>query len=328
MKPFGKIEQFRSIVRRVREVHDYKGSDEQGNPVYEHTEPYHRLGFTGTVKVHGSNGCVVYYPENKEIRYQSRSREIQVGNDNMGFAAAQSQNDWMRWFKLLHEQAKAFVYEPIESIAVYGEWAGKGIQKGVGVSELDRMFIVFDVRINDISIDPLVRRIFNAEERIYNIHNFKTFYIHVDFNNPEDALNKIVEQTLEVEAQCPVAAALGVKGIGEGVVYSTKFGENVLRFKSKGEKHSVTKVKKLVSVDPEILKSQTEFVQYACTENRLSQGLEHVSLDVKNIGDFIKWVAKDILAEESDTLEASGLEWKQVAPMINRKAVEFFKSKI
>lgn len=69
-------------------------------------------------------------------------------------------------------------------------------------------------------------------------------------------------------------------------------------------------------------------MEYAVTENRLNQGLENVELDVTKTGDFIKWVANDILKEESDTLSENNLEWRSVAGKVANKAKEFFMQKL
>jgi Ni,Fe-hydrogenase I cytochrome b subunit len=47
-------------------------------------------------------------------------------------------------------------------------------------------------------------------------------------------------------------------------------------------------------------------------------------LQKKNIAAFIKWVVTDVEKEGKDELAASGLEWKQVSPLISTKAREWF----
>ncbi len=92
-----------------------------------------------------------------------------------------------------------------------------------------------------------------------------------------------------------------------------------------------SKVKTPVEIDVEKMNSVNEFVDYCVTENRLNQGIEQVFTcnnlrpDIKNTGDFIKWISKDILKEETDTLVKSDLIWKDVSGVIAKKASQWFK---
>lgn len=315
MIKFPSIEQFRNVIYTVRQQHDWKGRDSmEGSPVYEHTSPYPILTFRGAVKLHGTNGGIVRYKDGR-TEFQSRNRVLSLGSDNSGFMTTMSGKN----LEFLFEGIKFKEY-----IAVFGEWVGEGIQKGVGISELDRRFVIFGCNVDGNWI-PYTR--YNVEIGIYNIEHFPQHTIKIDFNTPELSTNEIIQRTVEVEEECPVAKFFGVNGIGEGLVYTCVENPH-LRFKSKGEKHSSSKVKILSSVDVEKLESYKEFVDYACTENRMTQGLEEVDLDIKQTGDFIRWVANDILKEESDTLVRNGIEWKSVASMVAKKASEFFKNKL
>ena len=157
---------------------------------------------------------------------------------------------------------------------------------------------------------------------------FKTFSIDIDFANPELAVNKLVEMTISVEDECPVAKYFGIdNGLGEGIVFETHVNGVKLRFKSKGEKHSVSKVKTIVQVNPEVVESIVAFVEYAATENRLEQGLTYmkennIEIKVENLSHYIKWVSSDIIKEESDVLVANNLTYKQVGGKIATKARE------
>jgi len=105
-------------------------------------------------------------------------------------------------------------------------------------------------------------------------------------------------------------------------------GKRIL-FKVKGEKHSVSKVRDVAGVEPEKLASIEEFVAYAVTENRFRQALTVVfgdpkRADVKRLGEVIKWMSQDAVKEEADTLEASGLTWKEVNGRVAAKTREMF----
>jgi hypothetical protein len=65
----------------------------------------------------------------------------------------------------------------------------------------------------------------------------------------------------------------------------------------------------------------------------LNQGLEYLDemgleFSRKSTGDYLRWVFNDILNEESDTLEASGLTKKDIGSPISRKAKVFYFNKL
>jgi len=133
---------------------------------------------------------------------------------------------------------------------------------------------------------------------------------------------------MDVEECCPVGEYFGVKGIGEGIVFSCAEHPG-LRFKSKGEKHCVSQVKKLNPIDTELMNSINEFVESAVSENRLQQGISYftenlIDIDVKNIGQFLGWMVKDVLKEEGDTIALNNLDEKRVKSAIVAKARVWF----
>ena len=159
--------------------------------------------------------------------------------------------------------------------------------------------------------------LFRESERIFSVEEFGRYFLTIDFNNPEQSQNDLVRFTEQVENECPVASKFGISGTGEGIVWSFTFAGESIRFKVKGEKHSVSKVKKLAEVDPVKAANVQEFVEYAATQNRLEQGIQEVfrdsELDIKKLGQFIGWFVKDIITEEADVMEKSGLTKKDVS---------------
>lgn len=130
--------------------------------------------------------------------------------------------------------------------------------------------------------------------------------------------------------------------IGEGVVYHSEeegFTDSRFWFKVKGEKHSASKVKTLVPVDPVKHANINAFVDSVVTKNRLEQGVQSIIeqnalnpenvFDNKNIGHFLKWINKDILKEEQEGIANCGAsDFKEIAPVIARKAREWFMAQI
>lgn len=316
MKKYPSIEQFRSVVRTVRTNHDYQGKDEEGNATYQHLSNYPTLKFKGTVKIHGTNAGIVKYKD--RVEFQSRERVLTLEQDNANFMLS------MLNFNLdfLFER---FPYK--ESVAIYGEWCGGNIQKGVAINGLPKMFVIFGIKVDDEWI-KLPKDLYDNAQNIYNILQFPTYEVDIDFNSPELAQNEMIEMTLSVEDECPVGKYFGNIGVGEGIVFTCIDNQN-LKFKSKGEKHSVSKVKVLNSINTEELESIQAFVEATCTDNRLEQGINYlkemnISLEPKNTGEFLRWVVSDILKEEMDTIISNQLDVKKTKSAIVNSARIYF----
>ena len=316
MIKFPSIEQFRNVIREVHLNHDYQGKDEEGNPVYRHQSPYPTINFTGTVKIHGTNAGIVKY-KNGHIEYQSRENVLSLEKDNAQF--------------LLNMSAKNldFLFDGIEfneHIAIFGEWCGQSIQKGVAVSELQKMFVVFACKVDGEWIDFVKS---DPNQRIYNINDFKKYEVEIDFNNPELVQNHLGELTLEVEQECPVGKHFGVSGTGEGIVWKANYNGRYYIFKTKGEKHSASKVKTLASVNVDEINSINEFVDYVLTESRLNQGIDKLrevgkEVSQKSTGDYLRWIVNDVLKEEQDTIIENQLDPKKLNSAISNKARLWF----
>ncbi len=130
-------------------------------------------------------------------------------------------------------------------------------------------------------------RLKSIEDRIYNIQDYQMFKVVVDFNNPELTQNEIIEQTISVEDECPVSKALGFAGIGEGIVYTSYGHKDTIIFKSKGEKHSKTKVKVLKEVDIEEVNKIKALCEKVTPGWRLGQFLNEVC-DLNNNGQITR----------------------------------------
>jgi hypothetical protein len=88
-----------------------------------------------------------------------------------------------------------------------------------------------------------------------------------------------------------------------------------------------------MDVNPEELATVDAFVDAFLTPARLEQAraeLEAGSLDdrltVRDTGDFVKWVLKDIKKESKMEVKANGLPWTKLAKAIAPRAVTFFHS--
>jgi len=310
--PFPEIQQFRNTIRTVRERAEHDGL------------PLPTLTFVGSVKLHGTNASVVFPPEGGYY-CQSRSQIITPEQDNAGFAA------WVR------DNISLFSKLDKSGVVVYGEWCGQGIQKGVAISLVPRQFIVFAVRIMDGEWMNRVGIALTVGNYLQTIYDYPTWTLDIDFNHPEEVQNRLAELTQKVEEECPVGKAFGISGTGEGIVWQPLHDDNFntsgLAFKVKGEKHSETKVKVLAAVDVEKMNSLNELVDSILTEHRLEKKIESLieqggGLDIKQTGDFLKLVGKDVYKEEADTIAASGFKDGEVVGAVQKKAKQFWMKKL
>jgi len=203
MKKFSEIEGFRHVVKSVRLYHERIGKVGQ--------EP--TMNYTGTVKLHGTNaglrrtakshGATSKKPG--KLQAQSRNNIIGVGNDNCGFAAfIESIPD-----EYLHELLDGVCADHKKDVTLYGEWIGKGIQSGCGINELTKQWVIFGAWIDD-KYAPIDTVIEIPSYDIYTINRIPKYHVTVDFQHPEDIIDRLTELTLEVEAECPWAKYFGV----------------------------------------------------------------------------------------------------------------------
>ena len=327
---FPSVEQFRSVVRRV--------TDHANLPTLALTLT---LTFTGTVKLHGTNAGIRVNFTDEEYWAQSRGRDLSMVDDNAGFCAF----TWLNVYEILDlrkelmwamQSVGYYNMDNYSGAVFYGEWCGKGIQKGVAINALERMFVIFGIKLlrcdgrYEWLPDRLVRDVVSYDEdaRIFNIFTFGSWKITIDFNRPELSQNNLIAYTEEVEKCCPVGKYFGVEGVGEGIVWrciTEPYNTDEYMFKVKGEKHSESRVKRLASMDIEKVNSIAEFADKVVTENRLQHGLEYLKenglgLTMQHTGVFLKWLVEDCLKEETDTIEASGLTAKEVGKACGLKA--------
>lgn len=302
------------------------------------------IHFKGTVKIHGTNAGVTV-SNTEEVFYQSRNRLLSLDNDNAGFCEfASSRKDifvdlyrTFNWFDLFGVE--------VRYVTFFGEWCGGNIQKGVGVSGMDKTFILFGVGgsyFEDGEIKTLHRKIYSdyPEMGILNIDNFQTFEIDLDIMS-QDSLDELERLTLQVEEECPVGTKLNPygNGIGEGIVWTGYYKGCSLTFKHKGQKHQRGGGSKKVSVgsgySPEQVQAVNKFCEEALTEDRLLQGVEYLKemgmgTEMKNMGQYMKWVNQDILKECKVGIEElethSDIKWKNLVKRVNDVVRKYYQA--
>ncbi len=345
MIKFTHIEGFHNIVRTFEKMGDHPEISK-----YRLDTP---VEFRGTIKLHGSNSGVVCTPE--ALVAQSRNRALSTEEDNYGFAAWVAREKVGEAIRDVERQVRRSAeLDAAVPLVLFGELIGPGLQKGVATAGLpSRQWVLFGAAIWDDTAqggdanDESEKTYLDAvsalgdchdEVGIYSVFDIETWRMTIDFSSRPsieagiEKANAIVEV---VEKACPWGRRFGVEGIGEGVVWTPvgeHWGKSWLYWKAKGEAHKKVKGPK-VTLDPAVAASIDDFVDHAVTENRLEQGLEYLAemghvLEMRSTGKFLQWVGQDVKRECRAELEASDLEWKQVAKAVNRKALEFFKAKV
>lgn len=334
MKTFTHIEAFHAVVKYARRL--------DGNPAVGDALRLHApVTFRGTVKLHGTNAGVACLPEG--LVAQSRSRALTVEDDNHGFAAFVARPEVTAALREIEAGVRARIeLPPDRRLTLFGEWCGPGLHKGVAINTLpEKQYVLFAAVVGEGEASRYVDAVPTLGDRyaalgLYSILDGPVWHEAVEFTRGETVaafVEKATALTEQVEAQCPWGARFGLEGIGEGIVWipvGDHFGRTDLYFKTKGEKHRNTGGKGVrIAIDPEALANVAAFVGYAVTENRLQQGLEVLGemglpVEMKSMGPYLKWLGNDVKRECAAELEASGLEWKQVAKQVNARARAFF----
>lgn len=347
---FPHIEQLRNVITSLK--HKYQNPVQTSDGwVFDESLPLPTIEFEGTVKLHGTNGAVVIYPPLELDSYpervycQSRESVLTPENDNHGFCKFILNIDQKTLLESIPQELRYESFDSGQPIIVFGEWCGKGIQSGVAISQLPKMFVVFAAKVGDkwVSKD-LVKLIGNEEKNIFNVYkSFVQWGIEIDFNNPEQmekSVSILERWTKQVEEECPFAKTFGITGLGEGLVWCSHYDNRTKTFcggndgdpwmfKTKGEKHKNVKESKLVQLQPDVVNNIAELVASVVTEQRLKQGLEKLNekgLDIskKNTPTFLNWIQEDIRRENKDILEASGLTEKDQLVGIQKAAREWY----
>lgn len=338
---FGKIKHFEQISKDINHMAKYISNNNESKPIYnDNKNPV--LTAIGSEKIHGTNFSVAYNNLNG-IWFQSKKEIITCQHDNAGsaFFAKCNEKALISIIQNLSNEYKIDLNE--NTIIIYGEWAGDGIQKKSALDKLSKKYILFqhfkivpfdekkvsyweETKCNEKWID-------NVEKSIYNIMNFKTYEIQIDFENPNLYLNKMIDMVNTIEENSPVGKSFGIENnIGEGIVFSMKYKGVLLRWKVKGEKHCKTiKGQYFKKVDDVKEQKKIDIANKLTPTWRLEQMFD-LSNDIinggkpsiHNISNFIKMVISDIIDEESDFILKNGFEIKDIQKTINKISSKWY----
>ncbi|TGO26556.1 hypothetical protein BPAE_0057g00320 [Botrytis paeoniae] len=197
---------------------------------YQRTLKTRRAGsisVTGTVKLHGTHGDIRITADDT-IYVQTRNSDVLTpALDSLKFldfiqpARAEIlalKKQFHARFQKLNPKAKINDEHPL---IIAGEWVGPKIQKDVAVSALpERYFVIISVSINnEWQPDEPYSDIENESINIVNISRGGFYYETIELKNPDPAFAKMQALADEVEKECSFAKALGLIGLGEGIVW-------------------------------------------------------------------------------------------------------------
>jgi len=281
-----------------------------------------KADFRGTVKIHGANITLVFRDCDNlaDVTIQSRNKILSLapgdGEDN-GAGEFLTGIPFDRLAQSVFGTTKA----KFKTLIIAGEFSGKDVHKGVGISKLERFFMVFNVCIDDLWRDMgRLSEVALPEYRVFNIMNYKTFKVTINLDVDTTAAERqMMEYTQEVATACPVAKALGGSGPGEGIVWTMlvpirHHRARILGFKTKSQDFLATAYapRARATTAPKTQEPKSiadEFVNYAVGQRRLEQGIEYmvemgIPLKAENIKSFTRWVTNDTLREEAEQMKA------------------------
>lgn len=333
-----KIPQFRDVVKTITRLCRYEGKNENDEVIYNNNQlPI--LQTFGSVKLHGTCASFCYNTLDGGWA-QSKNKIITPLNDNAGFSMFVKEN-YNQFLNLINRVMHTYsINTENNTISIFGEWAGKKIQAGVGISKLERKFYIFDIKITPNNKEKVSywvsSHIFDLEnyDNIYHIKEFQTFSIDINFEKTDIAKKDFKKLVDKVEAECPVAKHFGVSGIGEGIVFTIYYCRNRFLFKVKGKKHSGNrkiKMQESKNVDQQLVND----VVYKITHMRLEQMVQE-SFDVINggeinisgMGRYLRAVKEDIIAEDLDIITDAGLTIKNINKTLHNTARNYLLEKL
>ena len=340
---FSEIKQFRNVVQDLKhQVQFIEYNEEQQKPIYDWTIKMPKIKVIGSEKIHGTNLGIGF---NMQFGFwvQSKKDTINQNKDNAAaaFHAEQNKEIWIDIIQLLANEYNINLHQ--YKIVVFAEWCGDGIQDKTAVQGLDKRAIIFqhfcavdkensedkrwfETKINNKWID-------NKTYNIFNIMNFPIYQMEIDFENPQLYQNKMIEIVEKIEENSPVGQQFGIQNnIAEGVVWTFMYDGNLYRWKVKGEKHSKSKIKKLQKVDNKKIQKIIDIANQVTPAWRLEQFFTEVNdilnngiPNIKNLGEFIKEINKDIIKEESDVIAEAKLEPKDVFKYTGKICADWYK---
>jgi len=330
---------FPKITQHVSEVVRVLKELEHGSNHADDGTTLESIPLGGTVKLHGTHADILIYEDDRIVLQSKNVSSITVMNDNLGFAAAMAgktpailelRDRYLARWTLLHPDIRLDNTYPV---LIAGEWIGTGVQRDVAITQLSRRFVIISVSINGSWVpDTAYADIESPLSYIYNISRGGTFAATLYPSDVARTISEVSPLAEAVASSCPFAAALGVHGEGEGVVWKPAHpalnANAALWFKTKGGrfKPSFPPAAKIVPQDvQEQRDASDQLAALWCSQERLQQGWDvlrelGVKRDMKALSKFLKWLQSDILTEEKVYVQANGVDESMLRVGIARVA--------
>jgi len=310
-----------------------------------------KVTYGAKIKLHGTNAGIRISVDGN-VTAQKRTSDITVDADNAGFAA---------WVDSCKDKWRAAVRKngcvSDMTVIVYGEWAGRGVQRGPeAICMLEKKhFFVFGVKARDsyITCPRLIALFVPVLEDVRILPWFfspEKPEMSIDFDKTDTlkAFSELINDavgTIEVEDPY-MKETFQLSGPGEGLVLTpyriNEVGKDIkyegeadislsrmsdFTFKAKVEAHRSQRSKAPVMPISDIPESVREFVQEFVTEARCRQGLKEACGGIAekvNIPTFSKWVGQDVKEESSLELQEMEFSWKLVSKAVHKAAIGWF----
>ncbi|MCJ1443188.1 MAG: hypothetical protein MMC23_003686 [Stictis urceolatum] len=310
------------------------------------------LSLTGTVKLHGTHGDIVF-PDPSYSEYILQSRNISAltqDQDNLGYARYMSRIKheirslrplFLNRFKEFNPAVSQAEIER-HPLVIAGEFIGQGLLKGTAVNTMERSFVIISTNIcGRWQRDEDYADIGVEGARIFNVSRGGFYHETIDVSAEEPSIENLYARMAEVAKQCPFAHSFGIEGIGEGIVWKPiTLNDRVSwppEFWLKTKAPEFWTSQRVIKVPGEKRASNekrgAEFAKQVVTERRLEQGIEWLGemgkdANMKEIAAFLDWLRKDVESEESGEMKDLGLEESHVRLAVGRIGAKWFKEKV
>lgn len=316
---------------------------------WEGLETRRTLTYRAKIKLHGGNVSISVSPTG-EVQAQSRNSIITP------------EDDFHNFFDHFNTQLPLFAAaKRAQRVTFYGEWAGKGIQKGDAIQQIEgKRFFIFAVGLDtaphwqddtktvpmwmitnpqDIEsllpegLDRDLIRVLPYEDETPLVFNFND---EAQVKSTLDIVNRSVEALEEKDPY--ISRVFGVDYRGEGFVLvpdatlenpiSTEdYGRLV--FKAKTDRHRVRKQGKAASAREPLPQSALDFVDTFVTPQRVAQAASEVCeehVDMTSMGKVLAWIMADVQKEAADELAQMDIPFSKLKSSIADATRNHFKA--
>jgi len=354
---FGSIDPFRTVIKTITNATATMGRPTELPVVVA----------TGTEKIHGTNASVCF-SELSGFWVQSRKNLIDAVNnpnyigasDNASCAAGVYKSEEV-WRGIIAQLAAQYNIDLTENIiSIYFEWSGGNIQKKSALTGLDKRAMIFRYfKVSPIQIcvdndgeemntrwlETIIaedggKYVERPSDNIFNVMNFPTVEVTIDFNDPQAAQKRMMDLVDIVERDSLVGEAFGIAGnVGEGYVFTFEHDGEIHRFKVKGEENSKGSGKVPVVAQPAGQEAEYQFVRdFACSDGRMDQMFTEIAhgaydgdsslITMRDMGAYLKLVTADVIKEETDRMQEKKFSPKVITGMVAKVARAYFCNRL